>query len=197
MGTLIWIIIFVIIIASAVRNSSARKRQRKPGDSEPVRPVNPPKAKPNQQPPYAKQAKPNKPKPGTRTAKPNKPKPGTRTAKPNQAKPNRPDPGMVQAGADKARYEAYKAAKQGTAQTAASAFHQMHVDDILESARENNLSVQIDNDMDTIEIGDLMAKVEENIVKGPADTLSFQRDFIAEGMDLLNSYTTIPGTTLQ
>ncbi|MCD8156230.1 MAG: hypothetical protein LUD53_02030 [Clostridiales bacterium] len=197
MGTLIWIIIFAIIIASAVRNNSARKRQGKPSGRGAERPVNPPKEEPDRKPIYARPAKPNKPKPGTRTAKPNKPKPGTRTAKPNQAKPNRPDPGMVQAGADKARYEAYKAAKQGTAQTAASAFHQMHVDDILESAQENNLSVQIDNDMDTIEIGDLMAKVEENIVKGPADTLSFQRDFIAEGMDLLNSYTTIPGTTLQ
>ncbi|MCC8151620.1 MAG: hypothetical protein LIO96_09275 [Lachnospiraceae bacterium] len=142
---------------------------------------------------HVKQAKPNQPKPGTRTAKPNKPKPGTRTAKPNTPKPEqtRRKPEQPADKNQKARYQAYKEAKQ-SGQSASAFAQQMYVDDILESARENTREVQIDNDMDTIEIGDLLEKVQKNIVMGPDDTLKFQRDFLAEGMDFLNRCTAMP-----
>ncbi len=201
MGAVIWIIVLIIILSSVIRNSAGRKSKGKP-DGADVQ-----KAKTNIESPYGNRSKPNQPKPGMKTAKPNKPKPGAKTAKPNQpkagtkmAKPNQQKADRVQAacqtsvdGADKTRYGSYKQARQ-QGQSPSSALHQTHVDDILESARENNQAVQLDNDMDTIEIGDLMAKVQDNIVMGPVDTLAFQRDFVAEGMDLLNRYTMIPGT---
>ncbi|MCD8150884.1 MAG: hypothetical protein LUE92_15260 [Clostridiales bacterium] len=192
------VIIIVVIAAFVLSRSSKRKatgnargKSSNPGTNKSADVFG---AGPDKQPLYTKQAKPNAPKPGTRTAKPNKPKPGTRTAKPNTPKPEkmkrRPEQAMDKD--QKVRYQAYKEAKQ-SGQSASAFAHQMHVDDILESARENTREVQIDNDMDTIEIGDLLEKVQENIVKGPDDTLKFQRDFLAEGMDFLNRCTAMPG----
>ncbi len=211
MGALIWVIVLIIIASSVVRNSAARRPKGKPGGADTQ------KARPNKESPYVNQpnqpksgtktaypiqlfsgtktVNPNRTKPGMKSAKPNQPKPGTKTAKPNQQKADQVQAARYTSvgGADNTRYGSYKQARQ-QGRSPSNALHQTNVDDILESARENTQAVQLDNDMDTIEIGDLMAKVQDNIVMGPVDTLTFQRDFVAEGMDMLNRYTMIPGS---
>lgn len=57
---------------------------------------------------------------------------------------------------------------------------------IVAAAKANNLEVAFDNDEDARE--NLMEGVYEAMVKGPKDTISFQRDFLAEGIDMLNSF---------
>ncbi|MCD8364761.1 MAG: hypothetical protein LUC83_02910 [Clostridiales bacterium] len=183
---MIELIIIIIVIAAVVFSRTSRRKAAAGKTGPDQRPSYEKPAGPDRQPSHARPAKPNQPKPGTRTAKPNKPKPGTPKAKPNQSA----DYGKA------SRYQAYKDAKQG-GQTASAAVQQMHVDGILESARENTRAVQIDNDLDTIEIGDLMEKVQNSIVMGPDDTLTFRRDFLAEGMDFLNRCMEVPGTEAQ
>ena len=58
---------------------------------------------------------------------------------------------------------------------------------IVAAAKENTCEVERDNDLDA-ENEHLMDVVYDAIVKGPKNTMEFQRDFIAEGMDMLNSF---------
>lgn len=58
---------------------------------------------------------------------------------------------------------------------------------IVAAAKENTREVERDNDLDA-ENEHLMDAVYDAIVKGPKNTMEFQRDFIAEGMDMLNSF---------
>ncbi len=58
---------------------------------------------------------------------------------------------------------------------------------IVAAAKANTREVERDNDFDA-ENEHLMDAVYDAIVKGPKNTMEFQRDFIAEGMDMLNSY---------
>lgn len=58
---------------------------------------------------------------------------------------------------------------------------------IVAAAKANTREVERDNDMDA-ENEHLMDAVYDAIVKGPENTMEFQRDFIAEGMDMLNSF---------
>ncbi len=58
---------------------------------------------------------------------------------------------------------------------------------IVAAAKENTREVERDNDFDA-DNEHLMDAVYDAIVKGPKNTMEFQRDFIAEGMDMLNSF---------
>lgn len=58
---------------------------------------------------------------------------------------------------------------------------------IVAAAKANTREVERDNDFDA-ENEHLMDAVYDVIVKGPKNTMEFQRDFIAEGMDMLNSF---------
>ena len=58
---------------------------------------------------------------------------------------------------------------------------------IVAAAKANTREVERDNDFDA-ENEHLMDAVYDAIVKGPKNTMEFQRDFIAEGMDMLNSF---------
>lgn len=58
---------------------------------------------------------------------------------------------------------------------------------IVAAAKANTREVERDNEMDA-ENEHLMDAVYDAIVKGPENTMEFQRDFIAEGMDMLNSF---------
>lgn len=69
-------------------------------------------------------------------------------------------------------------------------------ENILTAARENTVETALGNDMDTLASEKLMRDVYDLIVKGPGDSLPFSRDFVSEGTDMLNRYTTLPDTDL-
>lgn len=69
-------------------------------------------------------------------------------------------------------------------------------ENILTAARENTVEVAVGNDMDALASAALLNDVYEIMVKGPQDTLTFSRDFVAEGTELLNRYTLLPDTDL-
>ena len=56
---------------------------------------------------------------------------------------------------------------------------------IMEAAKENALETRIDNLTDSSR--DFMKEVQELMVKGPDDSLPNQRDFVAEGMEMVNN----------
>lgn len=70
---------------------------------------------------------------------------------------------------------------------------QMNMEDIYDknnivaAAKANARKVELDNDFDASQ-AKLMEGVYDVMVKGPNDTISFQRDFLAEGLDMLNSF---------
>lgn len=67
---------------------------------------------------------------------------------------------------------------------------------ILNAARENTVETAWGNDMDTLASEKLMTDVYDLIIKGPKDSLDFSRDFVSEGTDMLNRYTSLPDTDL-
>lgn len=105
-----------------------------------------------------------------------------KSAKPNvPPKPDRKQP-----------FESYKKKKQSFG-SASEVFREMNEkEDILAAAMENTCEVQRDNSLDALAAENLMEDVYDKMVKGPSDQMSFQRDFLAEGMDMLNRYTTLP-----
>lgn len=128
--------------------------------------------------PGYKAAKPNQPKPGHKITKPNQPKPGHRTSKPNVPK--------KQQKPENQRYAAFKKAKEGSGMTAAQTYMRMNETDILTAAMENACEVELENDKDALAAENLMDEVYDLIVTGPDDTLTFQRDFVSEGIEMLN-----------
>lgn len=96
-------------------------------------------------------------------------------ARPNKPRKSQPD-------------KTYSSAKPQTKKKSAakkSAEVFCDADRIMEAALENTRQVERENDLDAEE--DFMAGVYDAMVKGPKDTISFQRDFIAEGIDMLNN----------
>ncbi len=69
-------------------------------------------------------------------------------------------------------------------------------ENILNAARENTVEAVWENDMDAMASEKLMADVYDLIIKGPKDSLDFSRDFVSEGTDMLNRYTTLMDTDL-
>ncbi len=71
--------------------------------------------------------------------------------------------------------------------------HQMTLDEVYDrnhivaAAKANAREVELDNDYDASN-EKLLESVYDIMVKGPNDTIAFQRDFLAEGMDMLNSF---------
>ena len=87
------------------------------------------------------------------------------------------------------KYSEVKKAK-ASEQRAQQQAEQMSVFDqneIVAAAKANTREVELDNDRDA-ENQNLMEDVYEVMVKGPKNNIEFQRDFIAEGMDMLNSF---------
>lgn len=56
---------------------------------------------------------------------------------------------------------------------------------IMEAAKENALETRLDNLSDSSR--DFMKEVQELMVKGPDDSLPNERDFVAEGMEMINN----------
>lgn len=196
----IFIIVFVRIILSSVRTSSKKDKpvkttQLQSGTQTTAQP------QPNKPKPGTKAARPNRPKRGSRLAKPNKPSRGSGLAKLNKtargtrtAKPNTP----VYDRPLEERLAEYKKSRQSAGSnsipknniphrdSAAARPQPVQADTILDAARANTIEVEHDNDHDAIVTANLMDQVYEVMVKGPDDSLKFQRDFVAEGMEMLN-----------
>lgn len=67
---------------------------------------------------------------------------------------------------------------------------------ILNAARENTVETARGNELDTLASEKLMTDVYDLMIKGPQDSLAFSRDFVSEGTDMLNRYTTLPDPDL-
>lgn len=91
-----------------------------------------------------------------------------------------------------------KTAETGSAEDSAAFFSRQPVqkENILAAAWENTVETAVGNDMDSLASEMLMRNVYELMVKGPKDSLTFSRDFVSEGTDMLNRYTTLPDTDL-
>lgn len=59
---------------------------------------------------------------------------------------------------------------------------------ILEAAMRNSREVEFENELDAIASENYMDAIYDLMVKGPQDQLSFQRDFLAEATEMLNSF---------
>lgn len=58
---------------------------------------------------------------------------------------------------------------------------------ILSAAKMHSLATELGNEYDSKE--DLMAPVFDLMVKGPDTSIPNERDFVSEGMDMINTYT--------
>ena len=159
MAAIIFFIIILFVILPKLRGSSNNQKKTNPGRPEQSRPV--------QSPPVRNRS-------AQSSAVPNKPE--TRNAVPNKPNKNKWEESRKKYSASENSYE--------------SSYHKKpeqpcDADRIIEAALENAKQVELDNDQDAAE--DLMAGVYDVMVKGPKDTMSFHRDFIAEGMDMLNN----------
>ena len=100
----------------------------------------------------------------------------------------RTQPAATKATASTTKYSEAKKAK--ASEQRAQQPEQMSIFDqneIVAAAKANTREVEQDNDRDA-ENQNLMEDVYEVMVKGPKNNIEFQRDFIAEGMDMLNSF---------
>jgi hypothetical protein len=68
-----------------------------------------------------------------------------------------------------------------------STFEQQQFGDMIEPSRATSVE-QASYESMYPDTDHLLDSVYDIMVKGPEDTLSFQRDFLAEGIDMLNSY---------
>lgn len=119
--------------------------------------------------------------------KPQQPRP----VKPQQPRPVQPQytqqPRTVQPQKpQQERYEQWKAAKQSTQGKAMDAMQQLkqkeQENSILERA---NLNLQeYEDDVES----DMLSQVNDRIVMGYSGEMEFERDFIAEGIEMLNSF---------
>ena len=158
-----WFIVLIFIISSVVKGKKKPANRNRNAGTAQNRPT-PPAQKPRTQP----AAQPAKKQQNTYGSyKPPKPK----------------------TAASPTKYSEVKKAK-ASEQRAQQQAEQMSIFDqneIVAAAKANTREVELDNDRDA-ENQNLMEDVYEVMVKGPKNNIEFQRDFIAEGMDMLNSF---------
>lgn len=103
---------------------------------------------------------------------------------------NRPQTGPIPR---EKRQRSRASCQNNTNSAGTSQRRQMNMEDIYDennivaAAKANAREVERDNDLDASQ-DNLMEDVYDVMVKGPNDTISFQRDFLAEGLDMLNSF---------
>lgn len=181
MAAIIFFIIILFVILPKLRgnnnshnqkaNDADHTAQSRPAQSMPARNHSTPNRSMSQ-----RAAVPNRP--AKSSAVPNKPE--TRSAGPNKPNKNKWEESRKKYSASDDRYQS---SYQKKAEVPCDA------DRIIEAALENARQVELDNDQDAAE--DLMAGVYDAMVKGPKDMMSFHRDFIAEGMDMLNNIESV------
>lgn len=133
---------------------------------------------------------------GTTQSRPTPPvqKPRTQTAavqpvKKQQTSYGSYKPPKPKTTASPTKYSEAKKAKasEPRAQQQAEQMSIFDQNEIVAAAKANTREVELDNDRDA-ENQNLIEDVYEVMVKGPKNNIEFQRDFIAEGMDMLNSF---------
>lgn len=129
--------------------------------------------------PDTEMAKFNEPGPDAKKAKPNEPRPDLNKVKPNEPK-KRQESFKKRSAVIKARLVSGDSVQEQT---------EIKETDILTAAKENTREVELENDKDALAAESLMERVYDLIAKGADDTLVFQRDFLAEGMEMLNQIT--------
>ena len=159
-----WFIVLIFIISSVVKGKKKPANRNRNAGTTQSRPT-PPVQKPRTQPTTAQPVKKQQTSYGS--YKTPKPKPTVSTTKYSDAK--------------KAKVPEQRAQQQAEQM---SIFDQ---NEIVAAAKANTREVELDNDKDA-ENQNLMEDVYEVMVKGPKNNIEFQRDFIAEGMDMLNSF---------
>ncbi|RHV67441.1 MULTISPECIES: hypothetical protein [Clostridia] len=158
-----WFIVLIFIISSVVKGKKKpANRNRNAGTTQSC-----PVQKPRTQPTAAQTVKKQQTSYGS--YKQSKAKPAASTTKYSDTK--------------KAKASEQRAQQQQQAEQM-SIFDQ---NEIVAAAKANTREVELDNDRDA-ENQNLMDDVYEVMVKGPKNNIEFQRDFIAEGMDMLNSF---------
>lgn len=165
MENLIVLIIAIIGIIVKAKSSDEKKKKQytyqKPQQPRPVKPQYTQQPRPVQ-PQYTQQPRPVQPQ---------------YTQQPRTVQPQKPQ---------RERYEQWKAAKQSTQGKAMDAMQQLkqkeQENSILERA---NLNLQeYEDDVES----DMLSQVNDRIVMGYSGEMEFERDFIAEGIEMLNSF---------
>ncbi len=161
-----WFIVLIFIISSVVKGKKKPANRNRNAGTTQSRPT-PPVQKQRTQPTAAQPVKKQQTSYGS--YKQPKAKPAASTTKYSDTK--------------KAKAFEQRAQQQQQAEQM-SIFDQ---NEIVAAAKANTHEVEQDNDRDA-ENQNLMEDVYEVMVKGPKNNIEFQRDFIAEGMDMLNSF---------
>ena len=165
MENLIVLVIAIIGIIVKAKSSDEKKKKQytyqKPQQARPVQPQYTQQARPVQ-PQYTQQPRPVQPQ---------------YTQQPRTVQPQKPQ---------RERYEQWKAAKQSAQGKAMDAMLQLkqkeQENSILERA---NLNLQeYEDDVES----DMLSQVNDRIVMGYSGEMEFERDFIAEGIKMLNSF---------
>ncbi len=159
-----WFIVLIFIISSVVKGKKKPVNRNRNAGTTQSRPI-PPAQKPRTQPAATQPVKKQQTNYGS--YKPPKPKTTASPTKYSEAK--------------KAKASEQRAQQQAEQM---SVFDQ---NEIVAAAKANTREVELDNDRDA-ENQNLMEDVYEVMVKGTKNNIEFQRDFIAEGMDMLNSF---------
>ena len=159
-----WFIVLIFIISSVVKGKKKPVNRNRNAGTTQSRPI-PPAQKPRTQPAATQPVKKKQTTYGS--YKPPKPKTTASPTKYSEAK--------------KAKASEQRAQQQAEQM---SVFDQ---NEIVAAAKANTREVELDNDRDA-ENQNLMEDVYEVMVKGTKNNIEFQRDFIAEGMDMLNSF---------
>ena len=182
---IVFIVVFVVLRMAANQAASTKKNQRPQTGKGDIPQKRPETAKSYETSERVK-VRPNVPKSGSGASRvrPNVPKndSGASRVKPNVPRKERPGNRRPLSARDK-----MEKSREWTAGESAEK------EDILTAAMENTVEVERDNDKDAMAADHMMDAVYDLIVKGPADTLEFQRDFVAEAMDMLNSYVADSG----
>lgn len=171
----VWLIFLVIIIAAVVKNGNRNRNRQSTADRKYTNTV-----------------------PRQRTGKIPKAEPISQTEPAFQAKKERPQTSYSGPASDRRSSGSRKTAAarpvpKKEASAGASGERQMTMNEIYDknnivaAAKANAREVELDNDLDASQ-AKLMENVYDVMVKGPRDTISFQRDFLAEGLDMLNSF---------
>ena len=180
MENLIVLIIAIIGIIVKAKSSDEKKKKQytyqKPQQSRPV------------QPQYTtQQSRPVQPQYTTQQSRPVQPKYTTQQSRPVQPQYTTQQPRTVQPqNPQRERYEQWKAAKQSTHGKAMDAMQQLKQQEQENSILERaNLNLQeYEGDVES----DMLSQVNDRIVTGYSGEMAFERDFIAEGIEMLNSF---------
>ncbi|MDY5884081.1 MAG: hypothetical protein SPJ65_12295 [Roseburia sp.] len=173
------IVLIIAIIGIIVKAKSSDEKKKKQYTYQ--KPQQPRQAQPQ----YTQQSRPVQPQYTTQQPRQAQPQ---YTQQPRQVQPQyTQQPRQVQPPKpQRERYEQWKAAKQSTQGKAMDAMQQLKQQEQENSILERaNLNLQeYEGDVES----DMLSQVNDRIVTGYSGEMEFERDFIAEGIEMLNSF---------